>query len=272
MVLATRDVIGKATGRKGLGVASRDAVLHSDLDLMNHEPVRVAAAASEVSMRSHVQRVRDQLWFNRCFGSAVAGAIEDREAFLKRRPVHISDDFIYALARSYAGTLDRDDGSDMVLGFRGVTRLGAATVATHPIAMTTAEITRPPSARAHEDAHDRQGGSYYVLHDRSASGIMSGLRATLSAGIPIVVASPVYRSWQRDAAADSVIDLPAKGDPEIGWHAYRIVSVHADDTVEILNSWGRYWRNGGFARMSRDFVVKRIATFRAVDGWRALHA
>ncbi len=270
MVAAVRDIIGQLTGRKGLGVLGKDVVRKTDYDV-----ARLAlptARVSHVSMVQHVQRVRDQQWFGRCVGSAFAGGIEDREAFLGRRGVHVSDDFIYALARAYGGTLDYDSGADVSLAARAVSRLGAALDSARPLAQTTKQLCRAPTPLEYESAHDRQGGTYYAVRDDSPSGRVQAVRGLLQGGFPPVVISPVYRSWQpmEWPTAEHMIDVPARGDEEIGWHAYRVVAIDSDDSVMILNSWGRGWRDAGFARMSRDFLTLRIATVRVMDGWRGM--
>lgn len=271
MVASTRDIIGRLTGRKGLGVSVKDAIRKADFDVARLALPGMLTNYS--SMVEYVQRVRDQQWFGRCVGSAFAGGVEDREAFLGRRGLHVSDDFIYALARAYGGTLDRDSGSDPALAARALSKLGAATNAARPLAETTAQLCKAPTPQQYEDAHPRQGGTYYAVKEESASGRIEALRALLQGGYPPIAAGPVYRSWQSfdwPNPSERIIDLPSSSDYEIGWHAYRIVAIAEDDTGLILNSWGRAWRDAGYARVSREFLTQRVATIRVVDGWRGM--
>jgi hypothetical protein len=64
----------------------------------------------------------------------------------------------------------------------------------------------------------------------------------------------LLNNFGQNGGKDYIEDVPG----ENPWGLHEIVYVHYDDHgAEIQNSWGTWWADGGFARLSWDYIAKR---------------
>ncbi len=88
------------------------------------------------------------------------------------------------------------------------------------------------------------------------------MRRLLAARKPVVIAFSVTPSFQ-NLTNKTDIWASQKEEPVLGGHAVVIIGFNqAEQSFELMNSWGNDWGNGGFAKMSySDFIQRTVQAY-----------
>jgi len=151
----------------------------------------------------------------------------------------------------------RDGGMSLYNALTIVTSKGDCLESLMPY--ITSDICTQPSDAALADALTRKASGYAVLFSAAGTADLDALRTQLAAGIPELVAVPVYQSFYADA--DGTIGVHAESERYYGGHAMLLVGYDAGG-FWALNSWGPDWGHDGFAYLSNEFVQHE-----AWEGW-----
>lgn len=233
--------------RRGLGYVP-DPPDSRDLEL---DVLGLAGSGLPVahSLLSHCGPVLDQGGTNSCVAQSIAQAIRtEQRADGDDDAQLISRLALYFDARAQHGAELRDAGTYIRAAFKALARLGAPPEAAWP--WNVRRINRSPSFSARWAAHDFRGvRGYYRIYDRGADRLHA-IRSAIASNRPVVAGWAIDADFTRDAGPH-VIGAQGK---TVGRHAMALVGYDGDQ-FELVNSWGTGWRNGGFARVTSEFVL-----------------
>lgn len=122
--------------------------------------------------------------------------------------------------------------------------------------------TRPTDEQLTADGRYRATG-YSVIEDDASK--LENIKRVLASGRAVTVWSGLCFSagWSSGTGVIDAPMLPCAGDGTStydGYHAYTIVGYdEAAMTFLALNSWGDDWGNGGYMRLSYDFVTQEVS-------------
>ena len=104
-------------------------------------------------------------------------------------------------------------------------------------------------------------GAVFRVKDDSIVKILQ-MRRLLTAHKPIVIAFSVTPSFQNLTHRTEVWSS-TKEEPILGGHAVVIIGYNqAEQSFELMNSWGSEWGNGGFAKISySDFIQRTVQAY-----------
>lgn len=134
-------------------------------------------------------------------------------------------------------------------------------------------VNKRPSFAAMAKAHPRQSGRYAKIY-ASGNALTNSIVSALVAGYPVTFGTRLGVSFLEDRGP-SRIDVPPDGEPIAGNHAMCITGFHRDEDgsgwFEVLNSWGRYWRQGGLCWMSQKYIEWAFSNdFHVIYGWQRI--
>jgi C1A family cysteine protease len=192
-----------------------------------------------------------------CAGNASADSIEiitainEEETALKegRTPKQIpqlSRLFVYSMARTLNGDLNKDEGTYLRLCFEVLSKFGICEESDWPHDENSVFLS--PSIKAQRKAKSNKIHSYYRI---SASGesrldeIVSSLRSKH----PVVFGTLIDRDFQRNPVSPA---KPPKN--HIGGHAMIVVG-YIDGKFKIKNSWGPGWCESGYCMMEPEYLA-----------------
>lgn len=193
------------------------------------------------SLRHFAPEVYDQGPTSSCVAQAVAMGLRVERASNGGVIAPPSRLYLYHAARSYSGMAQLDRGSHIRAAVTALQKLGCPDEDAWPF--EPRNVLLRPSWAAHRAAHDRHGlRGYYRCGD------LSDIRRAIAADRPVVAGWTVTSDF-----------LDAEGPRRIssfegtvaGGHAMLVVGYDdAERSLELVNSWGEDWRDGGFCRLS----------------------
>ena len=134
------------------------------------------------------------------------------------------------------------------------------------------KVNRRPNWRATRHAHPRRDGTFVRIYETGAErdkaiqqALMNGHDVSFGTLIPTSFAP---------FKGPLLIELPAPTDPIGGGHAMLIIGwAYFDGKLyyRVLNSWSRFWRDGGLCWMSAEYIRwKETRDLHIIHGWRTL--
>jgi hypothetical protein len=166
--------------------------------------------------------------------------------------------FTYYMARASHGDARVDSGTHIRAALDACRKLGWPRESLWAYRDDGQRFALMPSALAFRDASDNRTkfGYHRVRTER-------GLKGALASGCPVVFGMEVSEAFV-DGAFDPAVVLARMAGSTAGGHAMCAIG-YDDDTVEIVNSWGRGWGNDGFFRADIGLVLD------AGDIWAITH-
>lgn len=210
------------------------------------------------SLAGLVTNVCDQRSTNSCVANAIAGGVDVLESAAGLASVPVSRLFIYYNARRLHGAQRFDSGTYIRLAIKGLVKLGVPDEQYWKFSVNPLRINRRPGWQPSMMAHPRRGGEYYSIFSEGKART-TAIKAAIVAGYPVVFGTPVSRQFMNNQGP-RIIDRPTDvvGESIVGRHAMLIVGYEHDDfygtVFEVLNSWGTDWKDGGFCKLSEDYV------------------
>lgn len=215
----------------------------------------LSVAVGDVSIAHHCGPVLNQLGTNSC----VANALLDAEVTTLRAR-HGLRDFeigsrlaLYYLGRAEDGWQRTDIGSRPSSVLEAIAVYGICPESVWPFVVGNVN-TKPP-ARALWDARERRGlrGSYKV-HERGDARI-EAIRAALSSSRAVVFGVQVDAAFTQ-GQGPAEIEWALQGGA-VGRHMMEVVGLRylrGEYWILVKNSWGRGWRDQGYAWLSEGFI------------------
>ena len=225
-----------------------------------------------VSMREYVQEIFSQGSSSTCVGQAFIAATHILENRAGLSVMNASRLFLYYNSRRLHDAQGVDAGTSIRRAAKALTRFGVPEERYWPWSTDKTDINSHPSWEAYMRAHPRAGGVYYRINEQGDGRILQ-LRQALSERLPVVFGLHVDEAF-RDKGGDYIVDSM---DPNtlIGGHAMLVTgyswSPHHGFLFEVLNSWGKNFRSGGFLWFSEK-LMREITTrdFTVVMAWKRL--
>jgi C1A family cysteine protease len=219
---------------------------------------------ASVDLRSHCPPVVDQGQIGSCTGNAIAGIIGYYDNTHGKSGLIVSRLFIYYQERVLEGTTYYDAGAYIRDGIKACNQYGAPLESVWPYLQN--KVTTRPSTAAYTDAAKRKVGSYQRITTQAA-----GIKASLSAGYPVVIGFTVYSSfesgtWWQPSGTGYMPYPNVNTESVLGGHAVAVVGYNDSlngGSFIVRNSWGTGWGQSGYfympyrvinnANMSGDF-------------------
>lgn len=233
-------------GRRGLG-CFRDGADSRDRDLAL---MGLPSSAPSSATLARYAVPQDQGPTNSCVGWAIAQGIHVAAQVRSVSPGFPAVRFIYWNSRGYHGGEVVDLGTFPRTGLKGVMRFGAPLQLHCPWEPKRINLSPPWAAYRH--AFDGRGArGYYRIFDLGDARL-EAMRVAIAAGFPVVFGTVVDKAFQ-DHDGRLTVGPPRSW---IGRHAMLAVG-YEPGRFRVVNSWGRYWGEGGFCWLSEDYLAHR---------------
>lgn len=111
-------------------------------------------------------------------------------------------------------------------------------------------LCKPPLSAYHE------AKSHSSPRFTRVTGGILGIKASIARGCPVMFGAVLYPEVKNSSCLNTGdIPMPRKFERPMGGHCMLIVGYDdGEEMVEIQNSWGRLWGNGGFGRMPYQYI------------------
>ena len=206
---------------------------------------------TKVDLSKQCPPVYDQGNLGSCTANAIGAAVEfELLKSGKGNDFMPSRLFIYYNERVIEHTVNSDAGAQIRNGIKTVNHMGVCPEDKWPYIEN--KFTKKPLASCYQSAESHQVISYHRI-----TRTLSQMKSCLAEGYPFVFGFTVYESFESATVAKSgKLDMPAKGEQQVGGHA--ILAVGYDDASKrfiIRNSWGPKWGKSGYFTMPYDYVL-----------------
>jgi C1A family cysteine protease len=220
-------------------------------------------APDAASCKGHLGAVLDQERLGSCVWQAIAKLLWSshvRQGIASPKLCSILAG--YYISRAYAGTERYDSGTHLRTGFRALNKFGFCPEDEWPYLI--GRFAEMPPTNAFRKAFDQKDPTdYYRIHE-TGNERLDAIKRAIAVGLPVAFGTDVSRAFC-DGELGKVWDHPTG---EIaGGHAM-VLSGYDGDVFDVLNSWGEGWGDGGWGRMSADYVAWEGTR----DLWVAKHA
>jgi C1A family cysteine protease len=239
---------------------------HDPLQHPFYETPRTEEPPKSVDLSRHVVRILDQGNTSSCVAHAYAYAIMITESQARLPYEPISRLYLYSNARALTSDQKHDDGTYLRSGARALAVMGAPPEYAMPF--DERKINESPGIGAHMLAHPRRGA---IDRKILATGIprINAVKRALEAGHPVTLGLDLERSFITHND-ESVIEVPSSDAALIGGHAVCLCG-YDEDGPEFPNSWTKTWGNGGFGRVSWEYIASPYcADLHIVTAWDRL--
>jgi C1A family cysteine protease len=207
------------------------------------------ASSSDVSLREFCTDT-SQWDIGACAGNATADSIEILSALAhpEEPAEQLSRLFVYSMARTRDGTLEKDGGTYIRSCFDVLSTLGICKETTWPY--DTSKVFVSPSLLAQREALGHKIHSYYRIK-ATGDGRLDEIVSALKSHHPVVFGTLIDSSFMPNSGS-GLIDKPVGN--TIGGHAMIVVG-YIEGNFLVKNSWGSNWRDGGFALFTPEYMM-----------------
>lgn len=221
----------------------------------------------EIDLRDEMSAVENQGQVGSCTANAVVGSLE----YLKRERLSrkflcttvrrdLSRLFVYYNTRALEGTVDVDSGASIRSAIKAVANDGVCYEKDWPY--DALKWDRKPPEGCYRTAAKYKIVSYYRVES-----VDEALNA-LSQRLPVAFGAVLFESFG-DAATTGRVEMPRKGERQIGGHAMLLVGYsQPKEEFIVRNSWGEQWGLAGYCRMPWSYCLfgKYVDDFWTVKG------
>ncbi len=188
-----------------------------------------------------------------CCGQSIASGVWMAYQALGIKIPELAALFPYFLARCYEGQPVVDDGTSIRNTLKAGARFGFARESDHP--MIPSRVNRKPTWTAFRGGYDFRGLRGYY---RIPSGDVHGWRRAIASGFPVLAWWKIDKAFKRWSGPEVI--GPCDLTQFAGNHAMVVPTYTRDGNFDLLNSWGR-WRRNGRQRVTEEFIEQ------ARDSW-----
>jgi C1A family cysteine protease len=190
-----------------------------------------------------------------CVGNGTCESLEILENIAHQGTVGyqatvLSRMFVWAMARTQEGTLDKVTGCFVRTALNVVENLGVCTEITWPYQDNLSTVS--PSLLAQREALGHTTHGAYRI-DTQGQDRLDDVLTALHAQHPIVFGTQVTAALDNIVGAGP-LDVPGSTDTILGGHCMVIVGWDGTDFL-VKNSWGTDWGAGGFFNMTPAYVT-----------------
>ncbi len=215
------------------------------------------ALPAKVDLRADCSPVRNQGQFGACTSFATMGL---QEYLLKKQGRYTAQApaFNWYQSRRQTGAKDRDEGVPTEFAVKMLDSYGSVPESDFPYLASAKQkdetarmgflINQPSNALTDKGKKNRIVTGYKSVTK------LSGVRKSLSEGIPVVIAMRVFSNMS--STPDSgLLPMPTTKDTFEGGHAVLAVGYDNEKRVIIIrNSWGSDWADGGYFYMPYEYL------------------
>jgi C1A family cysteine protease len=205
-----------------------------------------ATTAGDIDLRPYCTE-SNQYEARACAGNASADSVEILNAVEGRPRVELSRMFIYAMARTEHGDLNKDEGTYIRTCFKVLSKYGICPESSWPYDLNKLFVS--PSIMAQRNALGHKVHSYYRING-SGQERLNQVIAALRAKKPVVFGTQITDAFTKFSGSTPV-GRPTG--PTIGGHAMIIVGYVGGNFI-VKNSWGKGWGAGGFCFMKPEYI------------------
>lgn len=238
--------------RYGLG-----ADISKDPGVTMDEVFETQALPAKIDLRKDMSPVRNQGNFGSCTSFATMGL---QEYLLKKqgRYVQQAPAFNWYQSRRQTGSKGKDDGVPTEFAVKMLDAYGSVPESEMPYLAASKQgnetarlgfLTQQPSSEL-----TSLGKKNRIVTGYKTVTKLSGIRKSLSDGMPVVLAMRVFSSMS-NTPKSGLLPMPTNKDTFQGGHA--VLAVGYDNEKKMLivrNSWGTDWADGGYFYMPYDYV------------------
>jgi C1A family cysteine protease len=159
--------------------------------------------------------------------------------------------FGYWCSRAYHHATGVDGGTYLRLFFNALNKFGFCPEAAWPYDIH--RFADMPPAAAFRAAFDQHSPTVYKSIVNGGSQRIDPIKRAIAAGYLVCFGTLVSESFVGDPLPSAPVDPPV-GQPIAGGHAMCIVGYDGD-TFDVVNSWGPYWGEVGYCRLSADYLA-----------------
>jgi C1A family cysteine protease len=204
----------------------------------------------EYSLRSEMPPLYDQGQLGSCTANAIGSLVQHQQMLQKEAegeqvPSRL---FIYYGERVIENSVDSDAGAEIRDGMKVVGTIGAPPETDWPYDI--AKFAEKPPTQAFTDAK-----KYLALKYARVRQSQYYIKASIFMHRPVVIGFLVYESFE-DIGSDGIMPMPAPQEQILGGHAVKVMGYN-DTHVEVKNSWGGSWGDGGYFWMPWQFLLDR---------------
>ncbi len=208
---------------------------------------RVKVASGDIDLRTYTTP-SNQYSLSACVGNATADAVEIMNAIEGRPRVELSRLFVYAMARTLHGELDKDEGTYIRTAFTVLSQFGVCDEKIWPY--DTKKVFLSPSMMAQRQALGHKIHSFYRIKT-SGQHRINDILSALRTRHPVVFGTKVAKGF---LDVDTFNPVKEPTGSTIGGHAMIVVGVLNGNFI-VKNSWGMDWGSSGFCLMTPSYLA-----------------
>lgn len=221
------------------------------------EAYDVQALPTKIDLRKDMSPVRNQGNFGSCTSFATMGL---QEYLLKKqnRYVQQAPAFNWYQSRRQTGAKGKDDGVPTEFAVKMLDAYGSVPESDMPYLAASKQkdetlrlgfLTQQPSSEL-----TAKGKKNRIVTGYKSVTTLSGVKKSLSDGMPVVLAMRVFSSMS-NTPKSGLLPMPTNKDTFQGGHAVLAVGYDNEKRVVIVrNSWGTDWADGGYFYMPYEYL------------------
>ena len=214
----------------------------------------------------------DQQGTNSCVMNMYAHAIvlkESRDGYEFDEPSRL---FPYWNSRKEHDAQWFDSGTYLYTGATALRKFGTPSEQYWKWGQFSGRVNRRPNWTAFRKAHPRRDGRYVRIYENGQDRI-DAIQQAIMAGHDVGFGTRLGKSFL-SPDGPSMVNPPPPTEAIAGNHAMLIIGWNTFNGVlyfRVLNSWGRWWRDGGLCWMRADYITASYTRdLHIIYGWNKL--
>lgn len=164
--------------------------------------------------------------------------------------------FIYYNAKKLDGSVDNDNGCEIISALKAISYYGICDESIWPF--DVANINIEPSEKCYEIARSSNKVIYARLEIKTNDYLID-LKYAIASGYVIIFALKIYDSFiTKTVAITSIVPIPKWDDVEIGYHTMCIIGYCDESRLFVVkNFWSRIWGCDGCLFIPYEYICNR---------------